>query len=96
MLHLIRFAAGVATGIFAMQLLKSKSTKKTLKKAGQTTKETLEMAQDKLRDAAVTSLESIESASAKARAKLTADEAKSKTTQKKITSHKHSSTHEND
>ncbi|MCD2453688.1 hypothetical protein GO003_025240 [Methylicorpusculum oleiharenae] len=104
MLHLIRFAAGVATGIVAMQLLKNKSTQDTLKKAGestketldkasQSTKETLEKAQDKLRNATVSGLEAIESASAKARAKLTAEEA-GKARSKKTASRKHSIKHE--
>lgn len=103
MLHLIRFAAGVATGIVAMQLLKNKSTQDTLKKAGestketlgkagQSTKETLEKAQDKLRDATVSSLEAIENASAKARAKLTSDK-EDKVTPKKIAARKHPGKH---
>jgi flagellar hook-basal body complex protein FliE len=101
MLHLIRFAAGVATGIVAIKLLQSKSTRKTLDKAGQSTKETLEKAsqstketlekaQDKLRDVTVSSLEAIESASAKARAKLTSEDGESKDAPKKVKSRKHS------
>lgn len=91
MLHLVRFAAGVATGIVAMKLLQSKSTKDTLKKAGESTKDTLEKAQDTLRDATVSSLEAIESASAKARAKLTSKEGDSAAPPKKIASRKHTS-----
>lgn len=102
MFHLIRFAAGVITGIVALKLIQSKSTQDTLKKAGestketlkkasQSTKETLEKAQDKLRDATVSSLESIESASAKARAKLASED---KTTPKKGSPRKHAGKHE--
>jgi uncharacterized membrane-anchored protein YhcB (DUF1043 family) len=86
MLHLVRFAAGVVTGIVAMQLLKDKSTQDTLKKAGTSTKKTLEKAQDKLRDATVSSLEAIESASAKARTQLTREE---KAATKKVSARKH-------
>jgi len=64
MFPLIRFAAGVVTGIVAMQLIKHKSTK-----------ETLEKARGQLRGATVSGLEAIESASAKARAKLAAADA---------------------
>ena len=83
MFHLIRFTAGVLTGIAVMKLIQSKSTK-----------ETLEKAQDKVRDATVSGLEAIENASAKARAKLEADEEESKAAPKKAASRKHSSKHE--
>ncbi len=86
MFHLIRFAAGVVTGIVAIKLIQSKPTKDALKKAGTSTKKTLEKTQDKLRDATVSSLEAIESASAKARSKLTSEE---KTATKRVSSRKH-------
>jgi len=59
MFHLFRFVAGVLTGMAAMSLIKSKKAK-----AG------LEKAEDTLRGAAVTTLEAVESASAKARTHL--------------------------
>jgi len=96
MLHLVRFAAGLATGIFAMTLIQNKSTKDTLKKAGRATKETVEKAQDKLRGATVTSLEAIESASAKARTQLTQEKDAVKTEPKKITPRQHASKHDHD
>lgn len=59
MFHLLRFVAGVLTGMVAMSLIKSKQAK-----AG------LEKAEDTLREAAVTTLEAVETASAKARTHL--------------------------
>lgn len=60
MSHLARFAAGAIAGIIAMKLIKEKSAK-----------EALEKAQDKLREATVSGLQTIESASARAREHLT-------------------------
>jgi hypothetical protein len=62
MLHFIRFAVGVVTGIAATQLLKNKTAKASLEKA-----------EDWLRDATISSLQAIEKASAKARAQLASD-----------------------
>jgi hypothetical protein len=59
MFHLFRFVAGVLTGMAAMSLIKSQKAK-----AG------LEKAEDTMRGAAVTTLEAVESASAKARTHL--------------------------
>lgn len=78
MINLTRFAAGIATGVIAMQLLKNKSAK-----------ETLEKTKDKLRDATVTSLEVIESTSAQLRSKLDTSETEIQETPKKRVSHKH-------
>lgn len=61
MFPLFPFVAGVLTGAVALRLVKTDKTR-----AG------LEKAQDKLRDATVSSLEVIESASARARKRLTA------------------------
>lgn len=72
MFHFIRFAAGVLTGAAAMALIKSKKTK-----AG------LEKAEDKLRDAAVSTLRTVEKASAKAREHLASDEEHSSETEPK-------------
>jgi hypothetical protein len=60
MFHFIRFAAGVVTGVIAMALVRNKKTK-----AG------LEKVEDKLREAAASTLETVEKASAKARSHLT-------------------------
>ena len=64
MFHFIRFAAGVVTGVLALTLIKNKKTK-----AG------LEKAEDKLREAAASTLEAVEKASAKARSHLTPESA---------------------
>lgn len=63
MYRFIRFAAGVLTGVAAMALIKNKQTK-----AG------LEKAEDKLRDAAVSTLRTVEKASAKTRERLASKE----------------------
>ncbi|WP_333874948.1 hypothetical protein [Methylobacter sp.] len=87
MSHFIRFAAGVITGIAAMQLIKSKSTKTALENAQGRLRDAasgintspftdkLEKAQEVLRDATVSSLQAIENASARARAQLASDSA---------------------
>ena len=64
MFPLFPFVAGVLTGAVALRLIKTDKTKAGLDKA-----------QDKLRDATVSSLEAIEHASARARKRLTAAEA---------------------
>ncbi len=64
MFPLFPFVAGVLTGAVALRLIKTDQTKAGLDKA-----------QDKLRDATVSSLEAIEHASARARKRLTAAEA---------------------
>ena len=64
MFPLFPFVAGVLTGAVALRLIKTDKTKAWLDKA-----------QDKLRDATVSSLEAIEHASARARKRLTAAEA---------------------
>ena len=64
MVPLFPFVAGVLTGAVALRLIKTDKTKAGLDKA-----------QDKLRDATVSSLEAIEHASARARKRLTAAEA---------------------
>jgi len=64
MLHFIRFAAGVITGVVAMQLIKNKSTRTALEKT-----------QDRLREVTVSSLQAIENASARARTQLASDSA---------------------
>lgn len=63
MFPLFPFLAGALTGAVALRLIKTDKTK-----AG------LEKAQDKLRDATVTSLEAIEHASARARKRLSPSE----------------------
>lgn len=67
MFPLFPFVAGVLTGAVALRLLKTDKSK-----AG------LEKAQDKLRDATVSSLEAIENASARARKRLATPEAAEK------------------
>jgi hypothetical protein len=62
MLHLARFAAGVITGIVAMKLIQSKSTKKTLEKA-----------QDKLRDAKTSTVQALKNAQTKIRSQSTSN-----------------------
>jgi hypothetical protein len=62
MLHLARFAAGVITGIVAMKLIQSKSTK-----------ETLEKAQDKLRDAKASTVQALKNAQTKIRSQSTSN-----------------------
>jgi hypothetical protein len=69
MFPLFPFVAGVLTGAVALRLIKTDKTK-----AG------LEKAQDKLRGATVSSLEAIESASARVRQRLAADDAEASTT----------------
>ncbi|MDV7212060.1 hypothetical protein SAMN04244572_00594 [Azotobacter beijerinckii] len=64
MFHLIPFAVGVVAGAVVLQLIRTDKTK-----AG------LEKAQDKLRGATVSSLEAIEGASARARARLAGEAA---------------------
>ena len=64
MFPLFPFVAGVLTGAVALRLIKTDKTKAGLDKA-----------QDKLRDATVSSLEAIEHASARARKRLTTAEA---------------------
>ncbi|WP_238996003.1 hypothetical protein [Azotobacter chroococcum] len=59
MFHIIPFAVGIVTGAVILKLLRSDKTQ-----------EGLEKAQGGLRSATVSSLEAIESASAKARARL--------------------------
>lgn len=68
MFPLLPFVAGVLTGAVALRLIKTDRTKSGLDKA-----------QDKLRDATVSSLEAIEHASARARMRLTAAEAEQDT-----------------
>lgn len=60
MFHLIPFAAGVVVGAAVIKLFKGDTTRKSLDKAG-----------NSLRGATVSSLEAIEGASARARARLT-------------------------
>ncbi|HAY09946.1 MAG TPA: hypothetical protein DCY18_08440 [Thauera sp.] len=69
MFPLFPFVAGVLTGAVALRLIKTDKTK-----AG------LEKAQDKLRGATVSSLEAIESASARVRQRLTAEDAEASAT----------------
>jgi len=59
MFHLIPFAVGVVAGAVVLQLIRTDKTKQGLEKA-----------QGKLRGATVSSLEAIEGASARARARL--------------------------
>ncbi|SEP69167.1 hypothetical protein SAMN05421693_103114 [Ectothiorhodospira magna] len=59
MYHLIPFAAGAVVGALAVRLLRTKTTQQGLEKA-----------QDTLREATVSSLSSIENASARARKRL--------------------------
>jgi hypothetical protein len=76
MFHLNRFAAGVLTGIAATYLYKNRKTKASL-----------EEAEDTLRGAAVSTLEAVEKASAKARSHLADDEtADAKSPEKKTAS----------
>lgn len=65
MFPIIPFVVGIATGVVTSRLLR-----------GDKTQQGLEKAQDSLREATVSSLEAIESASARARAKLAGKEGK--------------------
>lgn len=76
--HLIRFLAGVITGIVGMKLIRSKS--------GQ---EALEKAQDKLRTATASTVQAVKNVTERARAQDTADTEKTKKPPKKSGSRRH-------
>lgn len=73
MFPLLPFVAGVLTGAAALRLVKSDKVGARVEAGGEKARAGMEKAQGTLRGAAVSSLEAIENASARARKRLTAD-----------------------
>ena len=62
MLHFIRFAAGVVTGVVALTLIRNKNTQASLQKAD-----------DKLREAAANTFQTVKKASERVRSRFASD-----------------------
>ncbi|MFT3759642.1 hypothetical protein [Thauera sp.] len=75
MFPLLPFVAGVLTGAVALRLAKADKTKAGVEAGVEKARAGMEKAQGTLRGAAVSSLEAIENASARARKRLSAEEA---------------------